>query len=230
MPSARPAHGTASKSEGSKYWQEIKDLTKSLGSMTTKDGPIPTLQVDPHIVLYLPDDDEIRAKLHENLRNRPIPEAIEQQHVLNCSILKRQVELSYTNALSKTTSIKHLIGITDRQCQRDMRDGFQRWFSQAEAKQIQYILDPVFESSRNENRKVFESTTINSFPIKAASVQTTDSDPVDILMQAFQVQPSPNDKERETLARACGISYKQVTTWVSHLSYGIRFVTDPIAL
>ncbi|KAI5453542.1 hypothetical protein NCC49_006014 [Naganishia albida] len=97
-------------------------------------------------------------------------------------------------------SVERYGGTTDVELQRQVCEGFSKWYEQHETK----IADVIIAKFKKHSYVSIENK---------ASRPSHNHDAKHILRQAFLANSSPTDAERDYLARQTGMTYKQVTVW-----------------
>lgn len=205
------AQDLVSRSRG-EYWQDILGITERLSGFSLETAP-QYLEIDCHIHPRFPSPQAAVQKLLEatvqNL-SRTTLDLFESK----CSILQEQTLLRYKSTVAKTESLFAQTGIDDREQQTRLSAAFETWYNRSEGDLISAIKTSL-------DRKVSQACLvgIHDFGRRILrglrnQMQTKDMSAcgkMGKLHQAFEMNPSPNDKEREVLAEACEMTYKQVS-------------------
>ncbi|KAG7561828.1 hypothetical protein FFLO_02729 [Filobasidium floriforme] len=166
-------------------WKEILDITKNICRLQVGDTNS-ALVVNPLVGPNLPTAEECIQSL-TTTRRQPLHASFVTVLQARIEQLRQRMLVSYTDSISKMAS-HTCTERDDVDVQREYSRSIEIWFGQA--------IEQLFAVLAGKSQ------------VRILTVP----DP-DILQQAFNVNPTPNDKEREMLATASGYTYKQVTTW-----------------
>ncbi|KAH8083225.1 hypothetical protein HD553DRAFT_357583, partial [Filobasidium floriforme] len=182
-------------------WTEIQAITEKVLRLEIGEATKP-MAIDSSIRPHLPSAEECLRNLSAGT-NHSVPSSLAEVLISRIEQLRKRMLLSYTESVSQMASSSEFTGIDDADVQHKYSRSIEVWFDRA----VGELFDAL--SAKTKNRQPGSSSP-TSHP--------------EILQLAFDVNPTPNDKEREMLASASGFTYKQVTTWVgtSHI-YRISF-------
>lgn len=196
------------------HWNEIAGLTAGLERICVSQGTPATLAIDPNIQPQLPHISTVIEKLKEQTAGHYSPD-IRIALQAKCLHLQKHILEGYKNTVRRMISVQHETGINDVEVQRQHSKHLETWYAAAEKD----ILDACVarhtrtQSVRDPRRQLrvrflmnHESSITQASPDELKSI----SNPGTILQQAFDINSSPNDKERAILAEVVGYTYKQV--------------------
>ena len=176
------------------------------------------------ICVQLPSPEQSLSRLDDISLQAPAHQLshIRSRYWAACQQGQQNAKLQYLAFCDTAKSIQHQGGITDYELQKKVAEGFERWYDEFELKLASVVLARFRKRAHLEERHevVAHEETVRLllvFPqIREPNFHLTSQPNVKhILRRAFAANPSPTDAERDYLARQTGMTYRQVTVWVS---------------
>lgn len=173
------------------------------------------------IFVRFPTQQESLSRLDE-IPLTPMPHltATKHRYLEACHRIQQETERQYRAFCKGAHSVERLGGGTDRELQAQLAQGLSQWYENTEFKLARVVLANFRSQAQaavgSETRETVRSLLILRY-IRNTNDPIVSQQPEakHILRRAFAANPSPTDAERDYLARQTGMTYRQVTVWVS---------------
>lgn len=178
-------------------WKEVAEITSRIQAATlSAEPPTPHIVINPSIKPVLPSEQQTIARFSALQQ----PSAFRAAFLRSCAQLKTQAVQQYQIAARRLRSLYHITGRLDDDQQHELSNAIRDRY---------LVIEAVFFDLCHEHfhaQSVPSTVNISTnHPIRIPKESNS------LLLTAYELNQTPSDRERELLAKACGMTYLQVS-------------------